>query len=544
VTEDTRRHLRAATLIWMLSVAASRVAGLVREVVIARVAGADGHTDVYFAAFTLPDVLNYLLAGGALSITFIPIFLGFMLQKDEAGGWRVFNSVFQLTMVTLAVLLVIGWLAAPWICREWVAPGFDPEQQRLLVRYTRILLPAQLFFFAGGLFGAVQMAGGRHGIYASAALIYNAAIIAGGLLLGPTMGMEGFCWGALAGAFVGHGVLQWFGAHRSGLRLTRPAGWNDPSVTLWLRLTLPFMLGQSILMTDDWIQRHFGSELSAASISWLNYGRKLILVLPAILGQATAVASFPLMARQAESGRLGELRASLSVALTRSLLLSGFGAVLLIVLNREAVQIVFGRGAFTTSDVLTTGRVVAIMAAAVPALVAQAILARGYYALRDTWTPTLIGTAITLGAIPLYIALSRWFNDPVAGRGGGHLGLAWASTLSLLVYGFLTALLLQRGLVRRDPSAGALVPAGFLLRCVPVLAVTLALASLLRGAVGSLLPDMAFLPALGRSALVGAAALAVFAVACRLAGLWNTLAPVLSVFGRVGRRVAGREQVG
>ncbi|HEX7880633.1 MAG TPA: murein biosynthesis integral membrane protein MurJ [Candidatus Eisenbacteria bacterium] len=545
MTEATRRQMGVATLIWMVAVALSRVMGLLREMVIARMAGADGHTDVYFTAFNLPDIVNNLVAGGTLSVTFIPIFLGFMIRKEEERGWKVFNTVFQVSLGVLALLLTIAWIFAPYICRRWLAPGFDMEQHQLLVRFTRILLPAQLFFFAGGLFGAVQMARGRHAFYAAAPLIYNAGIIAGGLLLAPRLGMEGFCWGALAGAVVGHGVLQFIGAWRSGLRLQLRFTGFHPAVRHWMALTLPFILGQSILATDNWIQRYLGSGLSPASISWLNYGRNLMLVLPAILGQAAAVASFPLLARQAEQGELGLMRSTLTRALERSLLLSGFGAVVLIVLNREVVQLAYGRGAFTTSDVLTTGHVLAILALAAPALVAQAIVARGYYALRDTWTPTIIGTLITLGALPLYVYLSRWFDNPGFDRGGGHVGLAWASAGSLVLYGFLTILLLQRGLDRRDPAAGKLIPGRFLLKCLPVLLVTLVIAALVRGAVGGWLPDMAFLPAIGRSVLVGSVALLVFIVGCRLAGFREVLAPVAALLGRFGpKRVAGSEKVG
>ncbi|MDZ4803876.1 MAG: murein biosynthesis integral membrane protein MurJ [Candidatus Eisenbacteria bacterium] len=534
MTEGAQRQLTAATLIWMLAVLASRVAGLFREMVIARMVGADGMTDVYFAAFTIPDFLNYLLAGGALSITFIPIFLGFLVRKQEAEGWSVFSTVFHVTLATLSILLVLGWILAPLLCR-WLAAGFDPEQQRLLVRYTRILLPAQLFFFAGGLLGAVQMARGRHGYYAAAALVYNAGIIAGGLLLGPSLGMEGFCWGALAGAFVGHGVLQVVGAARAGIRLRPHIDLNSPAVRQWIGLTLPLIIGQSILLTDEWMQRYFGSSLAPASISWLNYARKLVLVLPAILGQATAVASFPVLSRQVTEGDFGAMGETLSRGLRRSVVLAGLGAVLLIVLNREIVQIIFGRGAFSTSDVLTTGRVLAVMALAVPALVAQSLLARGYYALADTRTPTLIGTIITLAAIPLYGFLARRFDDPTTHLGGGHLGLAWASTLSLVLYGVVTAFFLQRRLDRRHPASGRLLPAGFLGRSSLVLGVTLLVAALARGQVGQWLPDMSLFPALGRTFLVGGVAVGVFVASARLAGLDEALAPLRAVAARFRR---------
>lgn len=546
MTRGAARQIRAATLIWMLAILLSRLAGLLREMVIARMVGADGMTDVYFAAFTLPDFMNYLLAGGALSITFIPIFLGILFEKKEDEAWSVFATVFQVTLGTLAILLVIAWIGAPSLCR-WLAAGFDAEQQRLLVRYTRILLPAQLFFFAGGLLGAVQMARGRHGYYAAAALVYNAGIILGGLALGPSLGMEGFCWGALAGAFLGHGVLQVVGAARAGMRWVPRIDLNSPSVRRWMALTLPLIIGQSILITDEWMQRYFGSSLAPASISWLNYARKLVLVLPAILGQASAVASFPVLSRQVAEGNFGAMSATLSNGLRGAFVFAGLGAILLIVLNREIVQILFGRGAFTTLDVLTTGRVLSIMALAVPALVLQSLLARGFYAMSDTRTPTIIGTVITVAAFPLYGLLARWFDDPTSGvlarwfgdtttgHGMGHLGLAWASTLSLLVYGIATAWFLQRRLDRHDPAAGRLLPGRFLFRSSLVLGATLLATALTRGQVGHWLSDMTLLPSLGRTVLVGVIALGVFALSARLARLDEVLVPIRGLAARFRR---------
>ena len=101
------RRMGRATLVMVLSVLLSRLMGFVREMVIASQAGASAETDVYFAAFTIPDFLNHLLAGGALSITFIPIFSRFVARGEEAEGWRV-TSVVITNMTVLALPLILG----------------------------------------------------------------------------------------------------------------------------------------------------------------------------------------------------------------------------------------------------------------------------------------------------------------------------------------------------------------------------------------------------------------------------------------------------
>ena len=524
MTESVRRQIRGATLIWMASVAASRVAGLLREVVVARAAGATGATDVFFSAFTLPDFINYLLAGGALSITIIPILTAFHVRDDEEEGWRVFSTVLTLLALGAILLLGLGMVFADPLCRA-LGKGFDGPQQQLLVRYTRILLPAQFCFFAGGLFGAAQMARGRHAIAAIAPLLYNVGIIAGGLLLGRRYGMEGFCWGALGGAVLGPLLLQLFGALRVGFRYRPNLDLGHPAVKQYLLLTLPIMIGQSILVTDDWLIRYFGAFLGPASISYLNYAKKLAQVLPALLGQASAAASFPTLSAQAERGDVRAMSVTLGEGLRRALLLSAAGAVLLLVLNREATVLVFRGQRFSTLDALATGQALAILAVAVPAWVAQALLARGYYALRSTWAPTLIGSVMTLLGIPLYGALSQ----------RGYLGLATASSIAMILYVIALHIGLQRRLHRDDPEGPALLPAAWLARAAGVVLATLLGAALTRGAVGQLWPNHAFAEALGRAVVVGLVGLGLFTSLSNAFGLSRD-AVLPGLFDRVSRR--------
>ena len=214
---DVKRNLRTATLIWMATVLLSRILGFFRDIIIARQAGANAETDVYFTAFTIPDFVNYLLAGGALSITFIPIFSRYLVEGKEEEGWRAFSVVTSFIGVVLGGLIVLAMIFTPQLA-PLIASGFNPEQQALLVKLTRIILPAQFFIFQGFLLTAVQMAKGQHTFAAVSGLIYNGGIIVGGLLLGPRLGMEGFSWGVLGGAFLGNFALQLYGARTVGLR--------------------------------------------------------------------------------------------------------------------------------------------------------------------------------------------------------------------------------------------------------------------------------------------------------------------------------------
>ena len=197
------RRIAAATGIVMASVLLSRVLGFFRDWTLAHQMGSNAVTDAYNAAFTLPDFLNYLIAGGSLSITFIPVFAKYAAEKREEEGWRVFSTVITVMGFVLIGLVLLGELFAPHIV-NWIAPGFSPPERARVVFLTRLMLPAQICFYEGSILSAVQYAKGQFVIPSLAPLIYNIGIILGGILLAPRIGITGFAVGVLGGAIAGN----------------------------------------------------------------------------------------------------------------------------------------------------------------------------------------------------------------------------------------------------------------------------------------------------------------------------------------------------
>ncbi|MFP8880541.1 MAG: lipid II flippase MurJ, partial [Myxococcota bacterium] len=192
----------AAAMLLALSAVLSRLLGLVRERVIAHQIGATHQTDAYGAAFLIPDMLNYFLAGGALAIAFIPLYSSVRARSGDAAAGALFANVFgTMTAVAVVATAILWWQATRLV--EIFFGGFDPGTQQLTVRLVRILLPAQIFFVAGGVLRAVLMARGRFASQALGPVIYNIGIILAGGFWGSRFGAEAFAWGALAGAAIG-----------------------------------------------------------------------------------------------------------------------------------------------------------------------------------------------------------------------------------------------------------------------------------------------------------------------------------------------------
>lgn len=423
MTPSFHRQVGIASLIMMGSVFASRVMGLVREMVIAYAGGAGAMVDAYQVAFVLPEILNHIVAAGFLSVTFIPLFTRHLVQGTEEQGWRLLSTILVLFGGVLTLLIVAAEIGCPALVRL-VAPGIGAgDVHRAAVHMTRIILPAQLCFFAGGLFTAVQFARQEFLVPALAPLVYNLGIIVGGLLVMGGGSMAGFAWGVLGGALVGNLALQYWGARRGGLHLVACCDWRHPDVWRYLRLTLPLMLGLSMMFAAEFFMKFFGSYLPRGGIAALNYGLRLMLMLVGLFGQAAGVAAYPFLVRLVSEGRQAEMNRLLDRTL-RLLSLVLPLSVLVMALRHEVVLLLFERGRFDAAATdLTAGVLPYLMVGAV-AFAAQTVVVRGFYAQQNTLLPALFGTAAVILCLPLYLLGMRWL---------GTAGVGLAVSLSALI---------------------------------------------------------------------------------------------------------------
>jgi len=249
----------SATLLLMGTVMLSRVIGYVREAYIAYAFGAGMQTDAYVAAFTLPDWLNYIVAGGAASITFISIYTRFLAEKRDADAQKTFSIVITVMSAVMIVGTIITEIFTPQFVR-WMFHGFSPTQVELTVNLTRILLPAQIFFYVGGVVSAVLLSHRLFLFPAFGPLIYNLLIIAGGALGGRRYGIAALAYGALAGAIAGPFLASVLGAVRIGTGYRPSFDVSSPAFREWVKLSIPLMLGVSLVTADDWILRHYAAS--------------------------------------------------------------------------------------------------------------------------------------------------------------------------------------------------------------------------------------------------------------------------------------------
>lgn len=430
MTSSIGKKIGIASLIMMLSIFASRLIGLLREMVIADFGGATTVVDAYQAAFLVPEILNHLVASGFLSVTFIPIFTRYLARGQEEEGWHAFSLILTAFGALLLLLMGAAFVLAPYLIDILAAGRDDPEFTVLAVRMTRIIIPAQFFFFSGGLFMAVQFAHGNFSIPALAPLIYNTGIILGGMLLASRIGVEGFSWGVLAGAFCGNFLLQLWAARRVGMRFRPVMDLRHPDLRKYIYLTLPLMVGLTMMFSIEIFIRFFGSFLPEGGIAALNYGRTVLLIPVGLFGQAVGVASFPFMARLVAENRLPEMNQLLNRTLRYLALVMPVSA-LMIVLRHELVRILFQRGRFDADAAALTVEVLVYMLPGAFALSAYTVVVRGYHALQNTLFPAVFGTIAVALSLPLY-----WFGTLRLGAGGTAAAVSLSSILQVaLLFG-------------------------------------------------------------------------------------------------------------
>lgn len=428
----------SATLLLMGTVMLSRVIGYAREAYIAFAFGAGSQTDAYVAAFTLPDFLNYIVAGGAASITFISIYTRLLAEKREADAQKTFSIIITVMTAVMIIGTILTEIYAPEFVR-WFVKGFSPQQIDLCVFLTRILLPAQIFFYVGGVVSAVLLSHRLFLFPAFGPLIYNLFIILGGVIAGRHFGIASLAYGALAGAFVGPFLASVIGAVRIGTGYRPSFDVSNPAFGEWVRLSLPLMIGVSLVTADDWILRHYAAS-GVGDIARLNYAKRLFAVPIAVLGQATGQASLPFFARLFSEKRFQEFATTVNDSVYRvsaaALLATGW----MMAAALPLIDLVYRRGKFSFGDAQTTAIYFFWFSLSLVLWSAQGLYARAFYAAGNTMVPMTAVSLVTAASLPLYSILFHAF---------GVIGLAWASDVGIGANLVALAWLLHRkGFVR------------------------------------------------------------------------------------------------
>jgi putative peptidoglycan lipid II flippase len=449
---------KAASTVSLLTLA-SRVTGLVRDLLMAATFGASGLTDAFNVAFRIPNLFRRLFGEGAFSQAFVPALAHSKETDGEEATHRLVDSVATVLAWALLVTCVAGVLVAPLLV--WaLASGFkqNPQSFDAAVLMTRWMFPYIGFMSMVALSAGVLNTWKKFAVPAATPVLLNVAMILAAWLGAPwfrSIGIEPIF--AMAGGVMLGGLLQ-LGVQipalyrlgllpRIGLTWSRlKAAWADPGTRKVASMMAPALLGVGVAQISLMINTQIASWLGPGNVTWLDYAGRLMEFPTAMLGVALGVVLMPQLAGARANQDAARYSGMLDWGLRLVVLLAVPSSMALLVFNVPLVATLFHYGAFKDHDVQQVALALAAYGAGLVGLVAIKVLAPGFYASQDIRTPVRIAIVVLVITQLLNIALVPWLR---------HTGLALSISLGALINaGWLLVGLLKRGSYKPSPGWG------------------------------------------------------------------------------------------
>jgi putative peptidoglycan lipid II flippase len=423
-SEDHRSIAGAAGLIGAATFS-SRILGLIRDIILARLLGASASADAFFVAYRVPNLLRELLAEGSMSSAFIPVFTEYHTLRTKRETWELASAAFTTLLSIVTLITLIGVVVAPTIV--WLlAPGFhdEPTQLEMTTILTQVMFPYLIFISLAALTMGMLNSLRAFAAPALAPVFFNICVIAAALFLAPLLDepVIGVAIGVVVGGLAQF-VMQLPSVHKRGFLFQWRFDLSHPGVRRIGWLIVPSLLGTSVTQINITVNTILASYFDGGP-TYLFYGMRLIQFPLGIFGVALATAILPTLSAQAAKGSMDELRQTVGFGLRMISFIILPAMAGLILLRVPIVHLFFEHGAFTAAD--TAGTAVALLGYAVGlwAFAGMRIIVAAFYSMQDTKTPAI--AAVT--AMFINILLALWLMGPLE-----YAGLALATALSAMV---------------------------------------------------------------------------------------------------------------
>ena len=430
-----------------VAMAMSRVTGLVREIVMARLFGAGFVYDAFLLGFRIPNLTRDLFAEGALSSAFVPIFTQTLAHKGRKEAALLSNLVATALIIVVGLFCLLGIVFTPaWV--DLLASGFHqvPGKFELAVKLTRIMFAFLLLVALAAQAMGVLNACNRFAVPALASTFFNIGSVTFGLILGyvagPHLGVQPITGMAIGVVLGGALQLAWqlpsLGAE--GFRFRPAIDWHHPMLRKIFSLMGPAILGNAAVQINVLVITNFASRIPGnGPVSWLGYSFRFLQLPLGLFGVAIASATLPAISRSAGIGDFDEFRRTLSKSLGMVFLLTLPSSVGLIVLGRTMIGAIYQGGKFSAYDTEQTALALSCYAVGLAGYSALKVLNPAFYALHDARTPMLVSL---LSIAVNYFTASMLFRY----SGLGHAGLA-LSTAAVATFGGIALFAMLRNRV-------------------------------------------------------------------------------------------------
>src|SRR6266699_2220169 len=448
-----KARIGRATLILTGSFIASRILGLLRTSLFAYVFGASNTSDAFLQAFLIPDLIFAIIAGGALSSAFIPVFTQYIVgDHDEKTAWHITSSLLNLIVAIMTVLAFLVFIFEPWIAPLY-NPGLsqsNPQELSLIISLSRIMLLQCVIMGGGVIITSVLFAKQNFLRPAIGTVLYNVGLIAGlipGLFITLHRTPASLTFAAyLATVGVVFGAILMVGVQipsviKAGMVYTFSFDWRHPAVIQIARQMVPRAFNSAMLYFSIFVDRALILLMAAAvgldaggSITQY-YQAFLLISLPlGIFGMAVSTAAFPTLAENVTLGRMDRFRNIIQDTWLTIFFVSLSSSGVLIVFGLPIIQVLLEHGAYNLDSAISTSVPLAFFAIGLIGFSMVEILTRSFYALRDTKTPVTVSIVQFIFKISLSILLIQAYRWGLKwGLGGLALSTAIAANLEAFV---------------------------------------------------------------------------------------------------------------
>lgn len=432
-----RRVLSFAT-ITAIGFGLGKVSGVLREIVVSASFGLSSDLDAYFVAYTVPTIINNIIAGGTLTAAMMPTLARYLAQNDREGFWRVVSIITNIVLlITGGVTLLVMLLPAPVIAL--VGAGFPAATRALAAQLLVIMMPTLALSALLTMLLATLNSLDRFVASASIFLALNLGIIVTVILLTPTLGVSAVAWGFLIGVAL-QTAIQFIELRRERPQFYWRVDWRHPALRQVLRAFVPIAALSIVAQIHLVVDKTMATTLSAGSVGALYYADS-ILGLFYMLGISLGIGVFPSLSRLAAENDLTGTARAITLSLRVLIFILAPLTFLLIPFAAPTIGLILGRGKFDAAAIDLTAQALVMFAIGLLAVAALNVLQRAFFALSDSVTPFIVASF----TLVLHIGLNLMLMPSMA-----HAGIALSASLSSIAGAITLTLLLARRVPRID----------------------------------------------------------------------------------------------
>ncbi|HEX6204872.1 MAG TPA: murein biosynthesis integral membrane protein MurJ [Solirubrobacterales bacterium] len=396
-------RIARSTAFFSIATAASRVAGLAREVVAAGYYGISGPMSAFTIAFQVPNLIRALFADAALQPAFVPVFTELLGKKDYKEAFRLASTMLLLVTMALGAVTALFILLAP-VIMPLFAPGFEGEILDLTVALSQVLFPILVLLGVSGIVVGILNSYDRFGAFAISPLFWNLTIILVLVVLEPLFEGQDRIYAYAIGILVGTAVqllIPAWDLRNTPYRFSFSFDWRNPKVRRVLVLMLPVTISLGLINFNLLINSFFGSLVSEQAPAAIDKAFRIYQLPQGIFSVAIATVLFPTLARFANAGEIDSLRSTMANGMRQILFVLVPAAAAMLVLADPMIRLIYQRGAFDAHETEVVATALFWFAFSLPTNGLFLLLTRTFFSLQRPWVPTGIALGnlvVTAGA--------------------------------------------------------------------------------------------------------------------------------------------------